>query len=240
MIFLIRRKYLIISLLLTAVIVSAFVFREPVQTAFSAKTADTYPVVIIDAGHGGEDGGAVSDNGVAESHINLAVAQKLQETLSFLGCRTVMTRTEDKGTYSDDAASMRQKKVSDLKNRVKLVNDIENDCLISVHQNSLPGYPTVRGAQVFYNTEEGSSDMAEQVQSQLNLTINAGNEKQTKKIPATIYLMKNVTCPAILVECGFLSNPEETQRLQDEAYQLKLAMSIAAGYHNHSTNEGTK
>ena len=200
---LIRKKVLTAALALVVILGAAWAFRGPAQSVFSAQHTRVTETVVIDPGHGGEDGGAVSADGVSESQVNLAIAQKLQETLAFMGKETVMTRTEDAAIYSGDAGTLRQKKVSDLKNRVKLVNETANCQLISIHQNALPGYPTVRGAQVFYNTVDGSKELAETMQTLLNQTINAGNEKQVKKIAPTIYLMKNVTKPAVLVECGF-------------------------------------
>lgn len=238
MIVLIRKKVLATAGALLLILAAAWVFRGPSQSVFSPQEAGLSRPVVIDAGHGGEDGGAVSANGVSESRLNLAIAQKLQETMAFLGRETIMTRTGDTAIYSDDAGTLRQKKVSDLQNRVKLVNETAGSRLISIHQNSLPGYPTVCGAQVFYNTVEGSRELAEEMQNVLNQTVNSGNEKQAKKIAPTIYLMKNVTKPAILVECGFLSNPNETGRLQTDEYQLLLAVSIAAGYVNSYANEG--
>ena len=102
--------------------------------------------------------------------------------------------------------------------------------LLSIHQNSLPSSAVTHGAQVFWNRQEGAEELAGVVQETLNAVINVGNEKQSKRIPDTIYLMKNVTAPAILVECGFLSNSAETMQLQQPSYQLKLAAAIAGGY----------
>ena len=110
------------------------------------------------------------------------------------------------------------------------MNSTENAVLLSVHQNSLPSSVVTHGAQVFWNRQEGAEELAEIIQDALNGHINAGNEKHPKPIPTTIYLMKNITAPGIIVECGFLSNPEETVRLQQPDYQLKLAAAIAAGY----------
>ncbi len=186
--------------------------------------------IVIDAGHGGEDGGAVSRSGVAESGINLAIARRLDQILTLLGEDTVMTRTDERAVYSSDAGTLRQKKASDLRNRVSAVNAMPGAILISIHQNSLPSVPSVHGAQVFFGTREFSAAYAQGVQSALNRCVNNGNAKQEKPIDPTIYLMKNVNCPAILVECGFLSNEDETTMLQDASYQKKLAISIAAGF----------
>ena len=133
------------------------------------------------------------------------------------------------------AATLREKKVSDLKNRTKLANETAGGLLISIHQNSMPDHPSVHGAQVFYNGAASGPRLGETVQAALNGAVNAGNGKNAKAIDSTIYLMKNVQCPAILVECGFLSNRTETGQLLTGGYQLKLAVCIAAGFLQHDT-----
>ena len=208
----------------------------PVMQAFS--TVEKPPVtVVIDPGHGGEDGGAVSPDGVQESHINLAVSKQLRDLLCFAGVQTVMTREEDVTICDEGLGTIRARKASDIRNRVAIVNGTENAVLLSIHQNSLPSSTVTHGAQVFWNQQEGAKELAEAIQTSLNDTINVGNEKHTKQIPPTVYLMKHVTAPAMLVECGFLTNQEETGRLQDETYQRTLAISIAAGY-LRGTSEG--
>ena len=204
--------------------------------AFSA--AEKPPVtVVIDPGHGGEDGGAVSPGGVQESHINLAVSKQLRDLLCFAGVPTVMTREEDVTICDEGLGTIRARKASDIRNRVEIVNRTENAVLLSIHQNSLPSSTVTHGAQVFWNQREGAEELSEAIQTSLNDSINAGNEKHTKQIPPTVYLMKHVTAPAVLVECGFLTNQEETRRLQDETHQRTLAISIAAGY-LRGTSEG--
>lgn len=187
--------------------------------------------IVIDAGHGGEDGGAVSADGVIESGINLAVAQDLNALLTLLGEDTVMTRTEDISVYSEGSQTLRQKKRSDLENRVALVNGTPNAMLLSIHQNSLPKSKRTHGAQVFFGGAAGSDTLAQSVQAALNTTINDG-DKEAKRISDDVFLMKNVTAPAVLVECGFLSNRAETAKLQQPDYQTKLAVVIAAGFLN--------
>ena len=204
--------------------------------AFS--TVEKPPVtVVIDPGHGGEDGGAVSPGGVQESHINLAVSKQLHDLLRFAGVPTVMTREEDVTICDEGLGTIRARKTSDIRNRVAIVNGTENAVLLSIHQNSLPSSTVTHGAQVFWNQQEGAKELAEAIQTSLNGAINVGNEKHTKQIPPTVYLMKHVTVPAVLVECGFLTNQEETRRLQDETHQRTLAISIAAGY-LRGTSEG--
>lgn len=197
--------------------------------AFAPEGAAPLRVWVIDAGHGGEDGGAVGADGTKESELNLAVALRLDALLTFLGEGTRMTRTEDISIHSGDAVTLREKKRSDLENRVKLINGTQGAILVSVHQNSLPSSKRTHGAQVFYGKEEGSRELANAVQLSLNQTVNTGNAKSEKAIDASIFLMKNVTVPAILIECGFLSNESETALLKSGEYQQKLAVVIAAG-----------
>lgn len=233
MIILIRKRVLLLSVFLCcflAGLAAVFWFgRSPAVPVFSAR--DGVPVtVVVDAGHGGEDGGASSPSGVEESCLNLEIALRLNDLLRFAGQRTLLTRSEDIAISDPNLNTIRQRKVSDLKNRVALVNGTENAVLLSIHQNSLPSSSSTHGAQVFWNRQEGAEQLAETVQSVLNGCVNAGSEKRASRIPATIYLMKNITAPGIIVECGFLSNQEDTRRLQEPFYQRKLAAAIAAGY----------
>ena len=201
----------------------------PVISAFSTAEKP-HVTVVIDPGHGGEDGGAVSPGGVQESHINLAVSKQLRDLLRFAGVPTAMTREEDVTICDEGLGTIRARRASDIRNRVAIVNGTENAVLLSIHQNSLPSSTVTHGAQVFWNQQEGAEELAGAIQESLNSSVNIGNEKHTKRIPPTVYLMKHVSVPAVLVECGFLTNPEETRLLQDETYQRGLAVSIAAGY----------
>ena len=222
------------------ILLAAAAPRPSPQVPAAAPAAPPRPqtMLILDAGHGGEDGGAVSRSGVAESGINLQITRRLYEILRFLGHPAVMTRTGDDAVYDDSAVTLREKKVSDLKNRTALANGTPNGLLISIHQNCLPGHPGVRGAQVFYNAVEPSQWLAQTVQQALNSGVNEGRDKAAKPIGDEVYLMSHTTCPAILVECGFLSNPEETALLQQPSYQVKLAAVIAVAYCQYCTSEG--
>mgnify|MGYP000367141758 FL=1 len=212
-------------LVLTAATVSLLLPPEAVETSVSAPAGKT--VWVIDAGHGGEDGGAA--DGSKESDMNLAIARRLDALLVFLGEETRMTRTEDISIHDASASTLREKKRSDLENRVGLVNSTQGAILVSIHQNSLPSSKQTHGAQVFYGKKEGSAEVANAVQLALNQTVNAGNAKTEKVIDASIFLMKNVTAPAILIECGFLSNENETALLKSGEYQQRLAVVIASG-----------
>ncbi len=233
MVILLRKRDLVLSGLLFCFVLSfaAVLWKGSALPAFSVSGG--VPVtVVIDPGHGGEDGGATSPGGVAESQINLAVSLRVQELLRFAGRPTRMTRSEDVTICAPGLDTLRQRKSSDLKNRVRAVEETEHAVLLSIHQNSLPSSPVTHGAQVFWNRQEGAEALADQIQAALNAGINAGNEKHSRQIPDSIYLMKHITAPGVLVECGFLSNGPETERLQDPSYQLRLAFAIAAGYLN--------
>lgn len=230
MIIFIRKRLILpcIVLFLTAVTLIS-ILQTGESRAVSAQNLlnlSSTPVFVLDAGHGGADGGTSSASGVLESDINLAITLRMRDLFTLLGQSTVLTRRDENSLADDPSASIRQQKVSDTKNRVALVNSIENARLISIHQNALAGHPSVHGAQVFYNAVGDSSTLAETMQQELNQTVNVGNEKGKKPISKDIYLMSHVTCPAVLVECGFLSNTAESEILQTPSYQMLLAMTI--------------
>lgn len=233
-----RRRIIaaIILLITAAVLCFAWICNRTAQTAFSPQGAAA-PLIILDAGHGGADGGAVSAEGAVESDINLQITRRLALLLLFCGENVALTRTDESDLSSPEATTIKEQKASDLKNRVAAINSAENAVLISIHQNSLAGHPEVHGAQAFYNKISGSELLAAFIQQQLNQAQNQGNEKLSKAIDNSIYLMKEVNCPAVLVECGFLSNPSEARNLCTEEYQMQLALSIAAGYLQY-TKEG--
>lgn len=185
--------------------------------------------LILDAGHGGEDGGAVSVTGVPESRINLEIVQKLRDTLALYGVDPVVLREEDVSLHDPEASTLREKKRSDLKNRVRAVEAVEGGTLLSIHQNSYPG-SQYRGAQVFYAPTGGSRELAELLQTALREELQTDNGRKAKPIPESVYLMNHVSCPAVLVECGFLTNPEEEARLRDGGYQRQLAAVLAGAW----------
>ena len=185
--------------------------------------------LILDAGHGGEDGGAVSVTGVPESRVNLEIVQKLRDTLALYGVDPVVLREEDVSLHDPEASTLREKKRSDLKNRVRAVEAVEGGALLSIHQNSYPG-SQYRGAQVFYAPTGGSRELAELLQPALREELQPDNDRQAKPIPESVYLMNHVSCPAVLVECGFLTNPEEEALLRDGGYQRQLAAVLAGAW----------
>lgn len=200
---------------LTDVCTTAVIQMQPV---------DRYYTIVIDAGHGGEDGGATSCSGRLESIYNLEISLKLRDLLHLLGYRTNMIRTKDESIYKE-GTTISAKKVSDLKERVRIINETENAVLISIHQNTFPD-SQYHGAQVFYGTKGASQSMAETMQRAFCDTVNPGSNRKIKKADG-IYLMKHINCTGILVECGFLSNPQEDALLRTEVYQQKLVCVMA-------------
>ena len=190
--------------------------------------ADQTPCrIVIDPGHGGEDGGATGVAGTRESDLNLAVSLRLQALLRLFGHEPVMVRTTDTAVYSAGAGTISEKKVSDIHNRVRLVNDTPGALLVSIHQNFFT-QGKYSGAQVFYADDAYSRELAQQMQAQLRASLDPGNRREAKAAAGTVYLMNHIQTPGILVECGFLSNAVEEARLNTPAYQTRLAMTMAA------------
>jgi len=188
-------------------------------------------VPVIDAGHGGPDGGANSVTGVREAEINLQIAVKTDLIMRFYGIPSVMTRTEDISLHDPGATN---KKASDLKNRVALVEKTTNAVLISIHQNTYSD-PNQTGMQVFYGKAHGSKDLAVLIQGTQMEALAPNNKRIATAVSGNVYLMNNVTCPAVLVECGFITNAAEEKRLRDDEYQKKLASVLAASFLNWET-----
>ena len=195
--------------------VTAFVENGPIEREAT---------IVIDAGHGGVDGGATSCTGVLESRINLEISHTLNDLFHFLGYRTRMIRTEDISVYRE-GETIAQKKISDLKERVRMVGETENALLLSIHQNNFPD-GRYSGGQVFYAPTEGSQALATALQRNFVEHLNPGSNRKEKKASG-VYLMEHIKCPAVLIECGFLSNQQEEARLRSRPYQQKLCCVIA-------------
>ncbi len=190
------------------------------------------PTLVIDPGHGGIDGGAISSDGTRESDINLAVALRLESIVRFCGQKTLMTRWNDSKktdilTYSEH---------EDLKARAELANGAANAVLVSIHQNC---YPTAQphGAQVLYSAYGGSEKLGKLIQSALVEKLDPENRRLAVPAPRELYLTANTRCPAVLVECGFMSNNFEVLKLKDASYQNALALVIAASYLEYIAGE---
>ena len=187
----------------------------------------TNRVIVIDAGHGTPDEGAESNNGVTEAEINLRIALKLQNLLEQSGAKVILTRSNETAIYDIDKKTLREKKVSDIHNRVKIGNESSADIFVSIHLNKIP-QNQYWGWQCFYNQNEKSKILAENLQNNLNEAIQKENKRIAMKLD-TVYIMKNVERPISIVECGFLSNEEEEKRLQEDDYQNRLAWGIYNG-----------
>lgn len=185
--------------------------------------------LVLDAGHGGEDGGAVSITGVPESRINLSIVLSLRDVLGLYGVDPILLREEDISLHTGDANTLREKKRSDLKNRTAAIEAVEGGTLLSIHQNTYPG-SRYHGTHVFYAPTDGSQALADHVQNSIKTALQPDNERAVKQIPDTVYIMNHITCPAILIECGFLTNPAEEAMLRDPDYQRKLSAVIAAAW----------
>lgn len=188
-------------------------------------------IVLIDPGHGGFDGGTIAEDGTLEKHLNLAVATDLHDLLYVCGVSVIMTRQTDQGLEEDGSASIRNKKVSDMHRRLALYNSA--DLVISIHHNYFTS-SKYSGAQLFYSPNcQASSALAEDFRQSVVEWVQPQNTRQSKAATEAIYLLYHATSPAVLVECGFLSNPEELHRLKQPAYQQQLAFALAVGYWNY-------
>ena len=207
-----KRDLLLLFLCLCILGGAAWMGRDRVVSAVTAPV-DVDRVLILDAGHGGEDGGASSASGKMESGINLDIVLKTEALMAFLGVRTELTRSEDRSMHSEGARTIREKKVSDLKNRAAFISGFRYS-----------------GAQTFYSAGDMSRQWGEGTQEILRQTLDRQNDRRAKPMPDGIYLFEHISCPAILVECGFLSNGEEASLLLTDTYQRKIAVALAGAY----------
>ncbi len=184
--------------------------------------------LIIDPGHGGADGGAVSVTGTPESRLNLAIGLKIRELAAFFGVDTLMTRESEDIAYPEDAGTIRAKKVWDTKGRAEYINGVDNGFLISIHQNKFTSAKP-SGSQVFYAPTDKSREAADIFQSKLR-ELAPGNRQNATQIPDSVYIMNHISCPAVLIECGFVSNAVEAKRLEDPEYQTALAATVIGAY----------
>lgn len=216
--------------LLSLILLVAFAGRGLQETMAVSREIPESTLIIVDAGHGEPDGGCSAADGTKESDINLSISKKTDAILGLLGEDTLMTRTGESDLSDADATTIAEKKISDIRNRTDLVNQQSNAILVSIHQNT---YREERyfGAQVFYGIVGNSQLYGQRLQQDLRL-LNPENRRMCKKVSAEVYLMNHVTVPALLVECGFLSNQKEAENLKSNDYQTKLAMTVAVSISN--------
>ena len=209
------------------IICSISLIDSKLETVFSNDTVSSNKsfTVMIDAGHGGFDSGKVGVDGTLEKDVNLSISKKLAVLLEAADINVIMTRTEDTGLYDESSSN---KKRQDMQRRAALMNNKNPDCVISIHQNSYPE-EAIHGAQVFYyvNSKEGKL-LASLLQQHLINDVDPENHR-TEKSDDSYYLLKNVSAPIVIAECGFLSNWEESKKLMDDTYQQKLAWAIHIG-----------
>lgn len=215
----------IYALVLSGLIIVTGIGNKVATTMAESTIRENRHIVIIDPGHGGVDGGATSCSGVLESKFNLDIALRLNDILHLFGMETIMIRNTDRSVYTQ-GETISQKKVSDLKERVRLINETSNGILLSIHQNTFPD-GQYWGSQVFYPDTPGSKELAIKMQGQLQQSLMPENNRKCKPAKG-VYLMEHIRCTGILLECGFLSNAEEEAKLRDEKYQKDLCAVIAS------------
>jgi len=207
-----------------------FLVQRAARRAAASPAACPDPVILLDAGHGGEDGGAVGVGGVVEKDLSLAVTLKLDSFLRAMGYQTILTRASDMDLHDVTASTMRERKVSDIHNRFAMQEALrDKDLFVSIHMNKFPG-SGAHGTQVFYskNTPR-SSLLAQAIQESVVRLVQPENTRQIKPSGDSIYLLYYAKKTAVLVECGFISNAEEAEKLQQDEYQNRIAFAIACG-----------
>lgn len=207
-----------------------------IETSISKNSL---PTIVIDAGHGGEDGGAVADDGTNEKDINLKIAQQLNIFFVNSGFKTVMTRNSDIAIYDENCETIKEKKVSDMHNRLKIFNNDSNSIVISIHQNKFE-QEKYSGTQVFYSANNpGSEVLAENIRLSVTGMLQPENNRENKSATKSIYLLHHCKQPAVIVECGFISNQSELALLKTEKYQKEMAFSIYCGCLEYVDSIGT-
>ena len=195
---------------------------ETVSLPASGKT------IVLDAGHGFPDQGAENERGVKEANLNLIITQKVQFFLEQSGCNVILTRSDENGIYDLNSNTLREKKVSDIKNRVKIGNKSSADAFVSIHLNKIPQSQYYGWQTFFKSNNEKSEQLAKSIQEELNFAIQKENKREALKITGK-YIIEHIEIPITIVECGFLSNPEEAELLVKDEYQNKLAWGIYNG-----------
>ena len=217
---------------------AAFIGYTVHSFGFLAETADSEAsalshAVILDAGHGDMDGGAVGKNGVLEKEINLSVAKKIQKLLTAQRIPVIMTRETDSFIGDTSLPSLAARKKSDMEARLQIIREHPESIFVSIHQNYFANGSN-NGAQVFYSpNHENGERLANSIQNSIINHIQPENTRKSKSSDHTIYLLRNATIPAVIVECGFLSNREEAERLCDDSYQNQMAFSVFCGILNY-------
>lgn len=228
------KKSLLLIIVFCFVLFSVFAAVRRVESAslrVSHLVNDSYfmPRLLIDAGHGGEDGGAVAADGTIEKHLNLAIAQQIKHMAVLFGADYQMIRQSDDALSDLSLSTIRERKMSDLKKRLDIVNACDDALLISIHQNQFADR-SCKGLQVFYSANHPfSMQLADVVQDHVQVMLQQSNKRTTKVVRDAIYLLHHARIPAIMIECGFMSNPDELACLKDPVYGSKLVLCIFSG-----------
>ena len=231
------RVVAILVLLGCFTVIAATADNNQVSVRASSSRTETRYTVVLDAGHGGMDSGAVGINGELEKNINLAVVRDLKDMLTLSGFNIVLTRDADVSIHDDGVTGTQAQKVSDMKNRLDIITrQVENSMFISVHQNKFT-QSEYFGAQIFYNENNPDNRMIAQIMQDNFRTIQPENDRQIKLSGDELYLFKDTKIPAVLVECGFLSNPDDAAALSDADYQRKVAYTIYNGIMTYLTSK---
>ena len=224
-----NKKVPTIILSLLMVVVLSLVINPYRKNDFASTDVSFKQTIIIDAGHGGFDGGAVAGDGTVEKDINLNISKKIYEMLKLAGFDVIMTRDGDNATDNTDSDVISERKKSDLKERLKIINENPDAIFVSVHLNKYTT-STASGAQVFYSpNNDNSSKLGQSIQSSVISLLQKGNTRTIKKGTKSTYLLHNAKIPSVIVECGFLSNNNELKLLKSEDYQSKMAFAIFSG-----------
>lgn len=230
----VHKKKIAIALLIIAILVIVCIITK-INTQNTIETV-ALPVsnktIILDAGHGYPDEGAQSSNGTSEASINLKIALKVQKLLEQSGANVILTRSDENAIYDADKTTVKEKKTSDLKNRVKIGNENNADIFISIHLNKIPQQQYWGWQTFFKEKDEQSKKLATAIQEGLNTSIQIENKRVPLKIE-NIYIIDNIKIPTTIVECGFLSNQEEEKKLLTDEYQTKIAWGIYIGIMNY-------
>lgn len=230
------KKLFLIRLALAGLIVSAAtaaavanaIGKAPGVPVMADRPSRSSRTLVLDPGHGGADGGAVSVTGRPESEINLSIALRAREIAGFFGVEALMTREREEIDYPESAGTIRAKKVWDTKGRAEMINSVDDAFLVSIHQNKFTT-AAPSGGQVFYAPTEGSREAADVFQAKL-MSVAPGNRQNATQIDKGVFIMNAIKCPGVLVECGFVSNLVEAKKLEDPAYQTLLAAVIVGSY----------
>jgi N-acetylmuramoyl-L-alanine amidase len=210
---------------LVCFLVITLTFNASREAAPAGASEDPRMTIILDAGHGGIDGGAVGVNGEIEKDINLAIVLNLQQLLEFAGYNVILTRDSDRSMHSEGVTGIRNQKVSDMDNRRAVIDANTDSLFFSIHQNRFTD-PQYHGAQMFYTQMNPENARLAQILQDSFAQLQPGNEREIKIIDNDLFLFKSTSQPAVLIECGFLSNPDEAARLGCADYQRQVAFAI--------------